>query len=29
MLPYLETAMGRHVNAQGKSDSDYVQAVYK
>ncbi|XP_046463634.1 cytochrome P450 4C1-like [Daphnia pulex] len=24
-----ETAMGRHVNAQGKSDSDYVQAVYK
>nr|CAH0102405.1 unnamed protein product [Daphnia galeata] len=24
-----ETAMGRHVNAQDKSDSDYVQAVYK
>ncbi|KAI9560159.1 hypothetical protein GHT06_014170 [Daphnia sinensis] len=23
-----ETAMGRHVNAQSKSDSDYVKAVY-
>ncbi|KAK4029580.1 hypothetical protein OUZ56_022559 [Daphnia magna] len=23
-----ETAMGRHVNAQSKSDSDYVRAVY-
>ncbi|OWF49810.1 cytochrome P450 4V2-like isoform X1 [Mizuhopecten yessoensis] len=24
-----ETAMGRHVNAQGNSDSDYVQAINK
>lgn len=24
-----ETAMGRQLNAQSKSDSDYVQAVYK
>ena len=24
-----ETAMGRHVDAQSKSDSEYVKAVYK
>lgn len=26
---FTETAMGRHVNAQSKSDSDYVRAVYR
>ncbi len=25
----IETAMGRNVDAQSKTDSDYVQAVYK